>query len=70
MSKGDKLSCVGFILIALCVIFAAAYVATRIAAFKFVGLGVVSFLLIGLIWVLGKSLYLDGFEWLDEYDAD
>lgn len=66
MSKGEKLACVAFILAALCLIFAAAYVATRITAFKFVGLGVVSFALIGVIWVLGKSLYLGGFDWLDE----
>lgn len=66
MSKGTKLVCVGLILVALCLIFAAAYVVTRIAAFRFVGAGVVSFFLIGAIWVLGKSLYLDGFEWLDE----
>ena len=70
MSKGDKLACVGFILLALSLIFAAAYVVTGIAAFRFVGAGVVSFFLIVVIWVLGKSLYLDGFEWLDEYDAD
>ena len=70
MSKGEKLTIVGLILVALCLIFAAAHVVTRISAFKFVGLGVVSFALFGVIWVLGKSLYLGGFDWLDEEDAD
>ena len=70
MSKGEKLTCVAFILIALCLTFAIAYAVTRIAAFRFVGLGVVSFVLIGVILVLGKSLYFGGFDWLDEHDAD